>query len=164
MWTLIGRTAMGFFLPEDSSFFFMRFFVRSTNPLLRFFAPVTPGFLLPALVPLYVAWFFYMLRFYLMPWLLGYTVMGMLSFPLESEIAGLIYRALSPQWILLQEQNFWVFLNNFIFLVINCKINCNLCKQVILRMHFTYKNEQLFHLVILVIEMVWLNTNLRYCR
>ena len=52
MWTLIGRTAMGFFLPEDSSFFFMRFFVRSTNPFLRFFAPVTPGFLLPALVPL----------------------------------------------------------------------------------------------------------------
>ena len=86
MWTLIGRTAMGFFLPEDSSFFFM-----------RFFAPVTPGFLLPALVPLYVAWFFYMLRFYLMPWLLGYTVMGMLSFPLGSEIAGLIYHILSPQ-------------------------------------------------------------------
>ena len=26
-----------------------------------------------------------MLRFYLMPWLLGYSVMGMLSFPLESE-------------------------------------------------------------------------------
>ena len=97
MWTLIGRTAMGVFLPEDSSFFFMRFFVRSTNPLLRFFAPVTPGFLLPALVPLYVAWFFYMLRFYLMPWLLDYTVMGMLSFPLESEIAGFIYRAMSPQ-------------------------------------------------------------------
>ena len=81
----------------NSSFFFMRFFVRSTNPLLRFFAPVTPGFLLPALVPLYVAWFFYMLRFYLMPWLLGYTVMGILSFPLESEIAGLIYQILSPQ-------------------------------------------------------------------
>jgi hypothetical protein len=28
-----------------------------------------------------------MVRFYLMPWLLGYTVMGMLSFPLEGEIA-----------------------------------------------------------------------------
>ncbi|MEL0022377.1 MAG: hypothetical protein VW709_21135 [Rickettsiales bacterium] len=27
-----------------------------------------------------------MFRFYLMPWLLGYSVMGMLSFPLESEI------------------------------------------------------------------------------
>ena len=43
MWTLIGRTAMGFFLPEDSSFFFMRFFVRSTNPLLRFFCSSYPG-------------------------------------------------------------------------------------------------------------------------
>ena len=171
MWTLIGRTAMGFFLPEDSSFFFMRFFVRSTNPLLRFFAPVTPGFLLPALVPLYVAWFFYMLRFYLMPWLLGYTVMGMLSFPLESEIAGLIYRVLSPQWILLQEQNFRVFLNNFVLLikynlislqlVINCKINSNLFKWVILRIYFTYKKTVL---AILVMKIVWLNPNLRYFR
>jgi len=43
-------------------------------------------------VPLYVAWFFYMFRFYLMPYLLGYSVMGMLSFPLESEIASEIYR------------------------------------------------------------------------
>ena len=39
------------------------------------------------LIPLYVAWFFFMFRFYVMPWLLGYSVMGMLSFPLESEIA-----------------------------------------------------------------------------
>ena len=39
------------------------------------------------MVPLYVAWFFFMIRFYLMPWLLGYSVMGMLSFPLEGEIA-----------------------------------------------------------------------------
>ena len=28
-----------------------------------------------------------MIRFYLIPWLLGFTVMGMLSFPLESEFA-----------------------------------------------------------------------------
>jgi uncharacterized protein YggT (Ycf19 family) len=91
MWTLIGRTAMGFFLPENSSFFFMRFFVRATNPLLRLFRPITPSFLLDVLVPLYVAWFFFMIRFYLMPWLLGYSVMGMLSFPLEGEAATLIY-------------------------------------------------------------------------
>jgi uncharacterized protein YggT (Ycf19 family) len=91
MWTLIGRAAMTIFLDEDSSFFFMRFFVKSTNPLLRLFRPITPGFLLPPLVPLYVAWFFFMARFYLMPWLLGYSVMGMLSFPLEGEIARSIY-------------------------------------------------------------------------
>jgi uncharacterized protein YggT (Ycf19 family) len=94
MWTLIARTAMNVFLPEDSSFFFMRFFVRATNPLLKLFKPITPSFLLEALIPLYVAWFFFMLRFYVMPWLLGYSVMGMLSFPLESEIAKVIYHYL----------------------------------------------------------------------
>ena len=92
MWTLIGRFGMGIFLPENSKFFFMRFFVNVTNPLIKLFKPVTPGFLIAPMVPLYVAWFFYMVRFYLMPWLLGYSVMGMLSFPLESELAHAIAR------------------------------------------------------------------------
>ena len=94
MWTLIGRSAMNLFQPENSDFFFMKAFVRLTNPLLRLWKPITPQFLLPALVPLYVAWFFYMARFYVMPWLLGYSVMGMLSFPLEGEIAAWIYTLL----------------------------------------------------------------------
>ncbi|MEK9661966.1 MAG: hypothetical protein VW644_09560 [Alphaproteobacteria bacterium] len=91
MWTLIGRAAMNLFLPTDSQFFFMKVFVKATNPLLRLFRPITPGFLLEPIVPLYVAWFFFMIRFYLMPSLLGYSVMGMLSFPLESDIARIIY-------------------------------------------------------------------------
>lgn len=96
MWTLIARTAMGLFLPENSDFFFMRFFVRSTNPLLKLFATITPSFLIPPMVPLYVAWFFFMTRFYLMPWLLGYSVMGMLSFPLEGEIAAGLAQLFGP--------------------------------------------------------------------
>jgi uncharacterized protein YggT (Ycf19 family) len=92
MWTLLGRAAMNFFLPTDSSFFFMRFFVNVTNPILRVFKPITPGFLIEPLVPLYVAWFFFMIRFYLMPWLLGYSVMGMLSFPLEGEVSRMLYQ------------------------------------------------------------------------
>lgn len=92
MWTLVGRIGMSFFLPENSPFFFMRFFVRVTDPIIKVFRIVTPSFLVHGLVPLYVAWFFFMIRFYLMPALLGYSVMGMLSFPLESEIAQLIYR------------------------------------------------------------------------
>jgi hypothetical protein len=86
MWTLIGRFGMSLFLPETSTFFFLRFFVRATDPFLKLFAPITPAFLVPPVIPLYVAWFFFMFRFYFMPWLLGYSVMGMLSFPLESEI------------------------------------------------------------------------------
>ena len=85
MWTLIGRTAMNIFQREDSNFFFMKIFVKLTNPVIKPFGIITPSFIIAPLVPLYVAWFFYMFRFYFMPWVLGYSVMGMLSFPLESE-------------------------------------------------------------------------------
>ena len=92
MWTLIGRSAMNILLPENSSFFFMRVFVKYTNPVIKLFKYVTPSFIVQPLVPLFIAWFFYMFRFYFMPYVLGYSVMGMLSFPLESEIAGMIYQ------------------------------------------------------------------------
>ena len=92
MWTLIGRSAMNIFQREDSQFFFMRVFVKYTNPVIRLFKFITPSFIIGPLVPLYVAWFFYMFRFYAMPYILGYDVMGMLSFPLESDIAREIYR------------------------------------------------------------------------
>ena len=92
MWTLVGRVAMNIFQREDSEFFFMKVFVKFTNPILRIFKLVTPSLIIQPLVPLYVAWFFFMIRFYLMPWILGYSVMGMLSFPLESEISRQIYQ------------------------------------------------------------------------
>jgi len=91
MWTLIGRAAMNIFLPINSPFFFMRVFVKFTNPILRVFAPVTPSFLMEPMIPLFVAWFFFLFRFYAMPWFLGYGEMGMLSFPLESEISRGLY-------------------------------------------------------------------------
>ena len=92
MWTLIGRVAMNIFQRENSEFFFMKVFVKFTDPLLNLFKPITPTFIVRPIVPLYVAWFFFMFRFYLFPYLLGYSVMGMLSFPLESEIATQIYQ------------------------------------------------------------------------
>lgn len=91
MWTLIGRVAMNIFLPIDSEFFFMKVFVKLTNPVLRLFKPITPSFILEPMVPLYVAWFFYIFRFYAMPYFLGYDIFGMLSFPLESEISKMLY-------------------------------------------------------------------------
>jgi uncharacterized protein YggT (Ycf19 family) len=91
MWTLIGRFGMSIFLPDNSDFFFMRVFVRATDPMIHVMARLTPAFLIERLKPLYVAWFLYMIRFYLMPLVLGYDVMGMLSFPLESDAAIIIY-------------------------------------------------------------------------
>ena len=95
MWTLIGRSAMNIFQREASNFFFMKAFVKLTNPILKVFRFITPSFIIPLFIPLYVAWFFYMFRFYAMPYMLGYDVMGMLSFPLESDIAKEIYRLFS---------------------------------------------------------------------
>ena len=70
MWTLIAKVAMNIFQRENSEFFFMKVFVKLTNPFIRLFKPITPSFIIPFLVPLYVAWFFYMFRFYFMPYLL----------------------------------------------------------------------------------------------
>ena len=91
MYTLIGRVAMNIFQKEDSEFFFMKVFVKFTNPVLNLFKFITPSFLIRPFVPLYVAWFIFMIRFYLMPVLLGLGEMGMLSFPLDSEISRQIY-------------------------------------------------------------------------
>jgi uncharacterized protein YggT (Ycf19 family) len=44
MWTLVGRVAMNIFQREDSEFFFMKAFVKFTNPLLKIFKPLTPYF------------------------------------------------------------------------------------------------------------------------
>ena len=91
MWTLIGRFGMSIFVSEQSDFFFMKAFVKFTDPMIRVMAKVTPPFLIDRLKPLYVAWFLCMIRFYVMPLILGYDVMGMLSFPLESDAALIIY-------------------------------------------------------------------------
>lgn len=91
MWTLVGRFGMSIFLQDNSEFFFMRVFVKYTQPIINICGPITPGFLIERLKPLYIAWFFFMIRFYVFPLLLGYSVMGVLSFPLESEIASMIY-------------------------------------------------------------------------
>ena len=92
MWTLIGRTAMNIFQKEDSEFFFMRIFVKSTNPIIKLFKFITPSFIAHPIVPLYVAWFFYLFRFYAMPYILGYDVWGMLAFPLESDFSRQLYQ------------------------------------------------------------------------
>ena len=96
MWTLVGRFGMSIFLPDNSPFFFMRMFVWITDPMIRAMKFATPGFLVQRLVPLYVAWFIFMVRFYLLPLALGYSVMGVLSFPLEGEIARFIWNIGGP--------------------------------------------------------------------
>ena len=86
MWTLIGRVAMNIFQKEDSEFFFMKVFVKYTNPIIKIFKPITPSFIIGPLVPIYVAWFFYMIRFYFMPWILGSVSYTHLTLPTNREV------------------------------------------------------------------------------
>ena len=91
MWTLIGRFGMAIFVSENSYFFFMLALVKVTDPMIKALSRLTPSFLIDWLRPLYVTWFLFMIRFYVMPALLSCCVMAMLSFPLESAIAVVIY-------------------------------------------------------------------------
>ena len=72
--------------------FFMRIFVKTTNPIINLFKFITPSFLFGPFIALYVAWFFYLFRFYAMPYILGYDVWGMLAFPLESDFSRQLYQ------------------------------------------------------------------------
>ena len=44
MYTLVGRAAMNIFQKEDSQFFFMRVFVKFTNPVLKVFDKIHQNF------------------------------------------------------------------------------------------------------------------------
>ena len=59
MWTLIGRVAMNIFQKEDSEFFFMKIFVKYTNPIIKIFKPITPAFIIAPLVHYMWPGFFY---------------------------------------------------------------------------------------------------------
>ena len=81
------------YFPKRGLFiFFMRVFVKYTNPIIKLFKPITPSFLFGGFIALYVAWFFYLFRFYAMPYILGYDVWGMLAFPLESDFSKQLYQ------------------------------------------------------------------------
>lgn len=61
-YTLIGQSILGLFVPQTSNFFVMRFFRLITDPFIRLFRPITPRFLHPFAVPLYVAFWIFVLR------------------------------------------------------------------------------------------------------
>lgn len=61
-YTLIGRVILGIFVPQTSDFFVMRFFRLVTDPFMRVLRPITPRFLHPLVVPLYVAFWIFVLR------------------------------------------------------------------------------------------------------
>lgn len=69
MWTMLGRFVLGLFVPENWDNYIWRFFRRLTDPVLALVRPITPGFMVEALLPLVavfwllvarIAWWFLM--------------------------------------------------------------------------------------------------------
>lgn len=88
MWTLLGRAVLDIFISPNSEMVIAKVFRQVTNPIISFFGKVTPKFLIPILIPVYVAWWFYIIRFYILPFIF-FGQFGMLSFPLESSLVQL---------------------------------------------------------------------------
>lgn len=62
IYTMFGRVVLGFLARNNPHNAIMRGFVFITEPVIRAFAFATPRFLLPELVPLYVAFLLFILR------------------------------------------------------------------------------------------------------
>lgn len=90
MLILIIKFILNLFIAEGSNFNIFRFFIKITKPILDTTTKITPSFIVKPIVPLYVAWLFFMLRIYFLPLLVGYSSIGSFAFLFEKDIISLI--------------------------------------------------------------------------
>lgn len=83
---LILKFVLNLFINEESNFSFYKFFTKITSPILNSTQRITPKFIVQPLIPLYVAWLFFMIRIYFLPLLLGYSYIGTFAFIFEKQI------------------------------------------------------------------------------
>ena len=83
---LILKFVLNLFINEESNFSFYKFFTKITSPILNATLRITPKFIVQPLIPLYVAWLFFMIRIYFLPLLLGYSYIGTFAFIFEKQI------------------------------------------------------------------------------
>ena len=83
---LILKFVLNLFMSEESNFSFYKFFTKITSPILNATLRITPKFIVQPLIPLYVAWLFFMIRIYFLPLLLGYSYIGTFAFIFEKQI------------------------------------------------------------------------------
>tara|TARA_B100001059_G_scaffold33936_1_gene27234 strand:+ start:192 stop:566 length:375 start_codon:yes stop_codon:yes gene_type:complete len=83
---LILKFVLNLFINEGSNISFLKFFTKITSPIFNFTSRITPNFIVQPLVPLYIAWIFFMIRIYLLPLILGYSYLGVFAFIFEKQI------------------------------------------------------------------------------
>ena len=83
---LVFKFLLNLFISEDSNLGFFKFFTKITSPIINITFKATPNFIVQPLIPLYIAWLFFMIRIYFLPLLLGYSYIGTFAFIFEKQI------------------------------------------------------------------------------
>ena len=83
MWTSVAHFLLIMIMREDSSFIILRILRGINSPIHLVIAQVKPSFIMTRLVPLYCALILFILRYYLLPLLVGFDVWNFYDMPLE---------------------------------------------------------------------------------
>ena len=83
---LVFKFLLNLFIDEGSNLSFFKFFTKITSPIIKITFKATPNFIVQPLIPLYIAWLFFMIRIYFLPLLLGYSYIGKFAFVFEKQI------------------------------------------------------------------------------
>ena len=83
---LLIKFTLNLFLSENSNFIFFRFINKINNPIIKNTNKITPSFIVRPIIPLYLAWVIFMVRFYILPLTLGYSYIGKFAFTFEKNL------------------------------------------------------------------------------
>ena len=83
MWTSVAHFLLTMVMREDSAFIILRVLRGVNSPIHQAINLIKPGFIITRLTPLYCALVLFILRYYLLPWLVGFDVWNFYDMPLE---------------------------------------------------------------------------------
>ena len=83
MWTSVAHFLLTMVMRENSAFIILRVLHSVNSPIHRAINLIKPGFIITRLTPLYCALVLFILRYYLLPWLVGFDVWNFYDMPLE---------------------------------------------------------------------------------
>jgi len=80
---LLIKFIFNLFLSENCNFIFFLFINKLVHPIINITNKFTPGFIVPPIIPLYLAWIVFMIRLYILPLFLGHSYIGKFAFTFE---------------------------------------------------------------------------------
>ena len=83
MWTSVAHFLLIMVMREDSAFIILRVLRSVNSPIHWAINLIKPGFIITRLTPLYCALVLFVLRYYLLPLLVGFDVWNFHDMPLE---------------------------------------------------------------------------------